>query len=115
MRILLVYPNLPLMMSPSIAMGIFTALAKQEGCEVDLFETTSYSDEYQNRHLRLAELGAVRQNKESETKNMFYIEPKSKVVPDYKAKLAEYKPDVIMMSLVEDVWDMAQTLLEAGA
>lgn len=115
MRVLLVYPNLPLMMSPSIAMGIFTALAKQEGCEVDLFETTSYSDEYQNRHLRLAELGAVRQNKESETKNMFYIQPKDKVVPDYKAKLAEYKPDVIMMSLVEDVWDMAQTLLEAGA
>ncbi len=115
MRVLLVYPNLPLMMSPSIAMGIFTALAKQEDCEVELFETTSYSDEYQNRHLRLAELGAVRQNKESETKNMFYIQPKDKVVPDYQSKLSEYKPDVIMMSLVEDVWDMAQTLLEAGA
>ena len=37
-KILLVYPNLPLMMAPSIAMGIFTAIAKQENCEIDIFD-----------------------------------------------------------------------------
>ena len=114
MRILLVYPNLPLMMSPSIAMGLFTSIARSKGADIDIFETTTYSDEYQNRHLRLAEIGAVRQNKQSETQDMFYIQSTDKIIPDYQAKLSEYKPDVIIMSLVEDVWDSAKTLLEAG-
>ena len=29
---------------PAIAIGIFTALLKQNGVEVDLFDTTVYSD-----------------------------------------------------------------------
>jgi radical SAM superfamily enzyme YgiQ (UPF0313 family) len=115
MKILLVYPNLPLMMSPSIAMGLFNAIAIREGVDIDIFETTSYSDEYQNRHLRLAEIGAVRQNKKSETQDMFYIQPTDKIIPDYHNKIKTFQPDVIVMSLVEDVWGIAKTLLDQSA
>ena len=103
MRILLVYPNLPLMMSPSIAAGIFTALSKRLDVEFEMFETTTYSDQYHNRHLRMAEIGAVRQNKKNENESIFFIQPTSKIIPDYLNKLKEYQPDLIMFSMVEDV------------
>lgn len=115
MRILLVYPNLPLMMSPSIAAGIFTALSKRLDVEFEMFETTTYSDQYHNRHLRMAEIGAVRQNKKNENESIFFIQPTSKIIPDYLNKLKEYKPDLIMFSMVEDVWEMGKKLLEAGS
>ena len=111
-KILLVYPNLPLMMAPSIAMGIFTAIAKKEGCEVDIFETTQYSDAYSNRHIRMTEIGANRANKDDEVKDMFYIQSQDKVFPDFINKVEEYKPDLILMSVQEDVWKMARNLLE---
>ena len=59
-KILIVYPNLPLMMSPAISVAIINAICKREKCDVKLFETTQYSDEYDNKHIRLAEIGAVR-------------------------------------------------------
>lgn len=60
-KILLTYPNLPLMMSPAMSMGLFNAIAKRMGCEVKLFETTQYSEQYNNRHIRMTEIGASRQ------------------------------------------------------
>jgi len=111
-KILLVYPNLPLMMAPSIAMGIFTAIAKQENCEIDIFETTQYSDAYSNRHIRMTEIGANRPNKEDEVKDMFFIQSQDQIFPDFIKKVDEYKPDLILMSVQEDVWKMARNLLE---
>lgn len=113
MKILLVYPNLPLMMAPSIAMGIFTAIAKREGCEVDIFETTKYSDAYSNRHIRMTEIGALRPNKEDEVKEMFFIRPTNKIIPDFIKKCKTYEPDLILMGVQEDVWGMAQLLLQS--
>ena len=54
-KLLIVYPNLPLMMAPAISVVIFNALAKNQGCQVRLFETTEYSDTYSNRHIRMTE------------------------------------------------------------
>ena len=34
------------MMTPSISIGLFTAILKQEGWDVSLFETTGYSEDY---------------------------------------------------------------------
>lgn len=45
-RVLLVYPNLPLMLVPPLAIGLFTRIMKEQGYQVDLFDTTGYiSDE----------------------------------------------------------------------
>ena len=54
------------MMSPAISVAIINALCLREGCDVKLFETTQYSDEYDNKHIRMSELGAVRGNKDEE-------------------------------------------------
>lgn len=112
-KILLVYPNLPLMMAPAISMGIFNAICKQHDCDVKLFETTQYSDAYSNRHIRMTEIGANRPNKDDEVKDMFHIKPTSDIVPDFVARVEMFKPDLILMSVQEDVWVMAQTLLDS--
>lgn len=112
MKVLLVYPNLPLMMSPSIALALFNSILQKQGCEVEIFETTHYSDNHDNRHIRLAELGAVRPNTE---KDIFVIQPREKIIPDYLEKIQTFKPDLILMSVLEDVWFMAKQFLEASA
>lgn len=112
-KILLVYPNLPLMMAPAISMGIFNAICKEYGCEVELFETTQYSDAYSNRHIRMTEIGANRQNKDEEVKDMFHIKPTSEIIPNFIEHVERFNPDLILMSVQEDVWSMAQTLLDS--
>ena len=41
-KILLIYPNLPLMLVPPLSIAIFTGLFKKAGYKVDLFDTTLY-------------------------------------------------------------------------
>ena len=41
-RVLLVYPNLTMMLVPSIAIAIFTSTLRKSGYVVDLFDTTHY-------------------------------------------------------------------------
>jgi len=114
-KILLVYPNLPLMMAPSIAMGIFNAIGKREDCEVQIFETTQYSNTYSNRHIRMTEIGANRPNKDDELKDMFHIKPTQDIIPDFVNYCESYKPDLILMSVQEDVWGMAKEMLASIA
>jgi anaerobic magnesium-protoporphyrin IX monomethyl ester cyclase len=114
-RILFVYPNLPLMMAPAISIGIFHALALREDCDFKIFETTEYSNAYSNRHIRMTEIGANRPNKAEEVKDMFHIKPKSDIFPDLRQVVTEYKPNIIMMGVQEDVWGMASEILASIA
>ena len=68
MKVLIAYPNLPLMYQPSMAVAILTAICKSKGCDVKLFETTDYSDEYHNRHMIMAQIGSVRVNDDDENR-----------------------------------------------
>ena len=44
-KVLLVYPNLPLMLVPPLAVAIFTNILRREGYTLDLFDTTAYLEE----------------------------------------------------------------------
>lgn len=112
MRILLVYPNLPLMMAPSIAIGIFNAIGKRLGCHVEIFETTQYSNEYSNKHIRSTEVGANRPNKDEEIKDMFFVQPTENIIPDLRDKINNFQPDLILISVQEDVWRMTKILVD---
>jgi anaerobic magnesium-protoporphyrin IX monomethyl ester cyclase len=112
-RILLVYPNLPLMMSPAMSMAILNTICKSNGCEVEIFETTQYSSEFSNKHIRQSEIGAVRANKDDEVKDMFYVADPSRILPDFISHVERYNPDMIMMSVQEDVYRMALQLLDS--
>jgi anaerobic magnesium-protoporphyrin IX monomethyl ester cyclase len=111
-KVLIVYPNLPLMMAPAISVGIFTAICKKNNVEIKVFETTQYSDQYSNRHIRMTEIGANRPNKDEEVKDMFYIKPSDRIKPDLIKCLEDYKPDLILMSIQEDTWYQSLMLLE---
>lgn len=115
MNVLLVYPNLPLMMAPAISMGLFNAILKRENCNVKLFETTQYSEEYNNRHIRMTEIGANRPNKDDEVKDMFFIKSPESIIPDFVECVKTFSPDLIVMSVQEDTWKTGSLLLDSIA
>ena len=59
-KILILYPNIPLMMTPSISIGLFTTILKNEGCSIDIFETTGYSDDYGGMASERVKIGGTR-------------------------------------------------------
>ena len=114
MKILMVYPNLPLMMAPAISVAIFNAISKKRGVDYRVFETTEYSDEYSNRHIKMAEYGANRGNGTStRDEEVFDIKPENQIIPDFIKCVDDFNPDVIVMSMQEDVFHIAEKLLDA--
>jgi len=114
MKILMVYPNLPLMMAPAISVAIFNAISKKRGVDYRVFETTEYSDEYSNRHIKMAEYGANRGNGTStRDEEVFDIKPENQIIPDFIKCVDDFNPDVIVMSMQEDVFHIAEKLLNA--
>lgn len=112
-KVLMIYPNLPLMMAPAISVGIFSAICKNHKVDFKVFETTQYSEEYSNRQIRMSEIGAVRANTGEELREMFLIKPPSDIIPDLLKCVEEYQPDLILMSIQEDTWFQALELLDA--
>ena len=112
MKILIAYPNLPLMFSPAISVGIFTAIAKEQDCEVDIFETTYYTNQFMNRHIEMSNVGANNGGYEDSKKILTTRDPKN-VIPDFKEKVESFKPDLILMSLTENVYAQGIEMLES--
>ncbi len=114
MKVLMVYPNLPMMMAPAISVALFNTISKEEGVEYRVFETTEYSDDITNRHIKMASYGANRGNAADEHDDEYFtIKPKSRIIPDFLNVIDEYNPDVILMSMQEDVYHIAIELLES--
>jgi anaerobic magnesium-protoporphyrin IX monomethyl ester cyclase len=114
MKVLMAYPNLPMMMAPAISVAIFNAISKEYGVEFRLFETTQYADEVVNRHIKMASYGANRGNQKDERdEEYFLVKPKTQIIPDFLEVVNEYEPDVILMSMQEDVYTIGTELLES--
>lgn len=100
-KILLVYPNLPMMLVPSIAIALFTRIFKKEGYQVDLFDTTHYiSEENSSPQNRVKYLQA---REFSEEKDLG-VKIKTDLLGDFRKKVLEYKPDLMVVSVVEDAF-----------
>jgi hypothetical protein len=100
-KVLIVYPNLPLMLVPSIAVGIFTSIFKREDYQVDLFETTYYmSDDATNTKARMERLQARKLDVVEELQ----IVIKNDMLGDFRKKVESFQPDLIVMSTVEDTF-----------
>jgi len=102
-KVLLVYPNLPLMLVPPLAVAIFTRIIKDNGYTVDLFDTTEYVDldedtSPQNRVKYL-------QARDFDEKEDLGVCVKTNLLEDYSNKILSYSPNVIIyVSVVEDVF-----------
>jgi len=110
LKVLLVYPNYSMVNLLPTNIGILTACLRQNGFIVDLFDTTFYRtsektlDEIRVENLQLRKFSLEEFGVSFKPGN--YIE-------DFKRKVAEFKPDLIGVTVVEDTWPQARALIEA--
>ena len=112
MKVLILYPNLPLMMSPSISTGIFTDICDKMGVDVRLFETTTYIDDTQNSQDMKEKTGAGRKVVDY-TEAFANIHSTDQMIPDLIKAVEEYQPDLLFLTCVEDTFKDGVMMLEA--
>lgn len=109
-RVLIVYPNLPLMLIPSIAVALFTSIFRKLGYQTRLFETTYYmSEEATNTKARVERLQARRFDVVKELQVVL----KNDMLGDFRRTVEEYRPDLLVISTVEDTFLQAVAMLGA--
>jgi len=114
-RVLLTYPNLSMMLTPSYAVGLFTAILKKQGYSVELFDCTPYhpTAEFMGEPLPVTRANKMLNSRRFDAKALFG-DPKIDLLGDFIKKIEEFQPNVVIFStLVEDTWPQAQELLEA--
>lgn len=108
-RILLVYPNIPMMLVTPLSIALFTWILKKEEFTVDLFDTAQYGDgnlsSPQNRVKYL------------QARNIFSVSnlkmlKATDIEVDFKKKLDSFNPHFIIYSFVEDGLSRALQLLQ---
>ena len=109
-KVLLVYPNYSMVNLLPTNIGILTACLRQNGFEVDLFDTTFYrTSEKTLDEIRVEALQVRKFSLED-----FDVRYKpGHFVDDFKKKVAEFQPDLIGVTVVEDTWPQGRTLIEA--
>jgi len=109
-KVLLVYPNYSMVNLVPTNIGILTACLRQNGFIVDLFDTTFYRTSEKTLDEVRVESLQVRKFDLSEMGVQF---KPGNYVDDFKEKVAEFQPDLIGVTAVEDTWPQARALLEA--
>ena len=115
-KVLIVYPNLPLMLVPSLAVALFTNILKTQGYTVDLFETTGYLAEVQGElaspenRVKFSQARAFDYEEDLGVKVMH-----TNMYDDFRERVLEFKPDFMILSVVEDAFIQAVGLLESVA
>jgi len=113
-RVLLVYPNLPLMLVPPLSIAIFTGILKDNGYQLSLFETTAYLEEDatvspENR-VKLAHAREF-----DYERDLGVTVRTTDVYSDFRAAVLEFQPHVMIFSVVEDAFRQCIGLLKAVA
>jgi anaerobic magnesium-protoporphyrin IX monomethyl ester cyclase len=111
MKILIAYPNLPMMLTPAVSVGIFTSILKEMCVDVELFETTTYTDDVNQGMVHKSKLGSGRQYTLSDIKTT--LKPTNLMLPDFVSKVQSFKPDLILFSTVEDTFKDTVMMLTA--
>ncbi|MDA7562421.1 B12-binding domain-containing radical SAM protein [Candidatus Pelagibacter sp.] len=116
-KILIFYPNLHMSALMPQSVGIFTALLKQEGYPLDLFDCTYYED------IDSLTLGKNTNEEKVENRNVHKydntewhekgVKPKNGIVEAFKKKVITFKPDLILVSVLESTYYLAIDLLKA--
>ncbi len=115
LRVLIAYPNLSMMLTPSYAVGLFTSILKEQGYKVDLFDCTPYMStlEFLGEPLPVTRANRLPGNSRQFDAQALFGDPKTDLSGDFTSKLDEFQPHaVVFATLVEDTWPQAQELLE---
>ena len=116
-RVLLAYPNLSMMLTPSYAVGLFTAILKAQGYEIELFDCTPYlaSYEYLGEPLPVTRANKLLNSRRFDALTL-WGEPKKHLLDDFVKTIETFKPHaVIFTTLVEDTWPQARDMLKVLA
>ena len=109
-KILLVYPNIPGMLVLPGAIGLFTSILKKEDFELDLFDATLYEEEKSISPLKRVEYLQAR--KFSYEKDLSF-ELRKDLIGSFVKKVESFKPDLLLVSVLEDAFLQAIRLLDA--
>ena len=114
-RILMFYPNLHMSALMPQVIGIFTALFKREGYTIDLFDCTYYQDIDVINLGKNANEERVKNRNARAYSNDEWIERgakvKSGIKEDFVKKVQDFKPDLILVSVLESTYFLAMDLL----
>ncbi len=108
-KVLFVYPNLMLQTTFPLAIAIFSAILKQNGFEVDIFDTTFYkteeitSDEKRVYNLQITRFELGPEFKKLKSPEQMYY--------DLAEKVRNCNPDLIAYSILEDLYPQALSLI----
>lgn len=108
MKVLLIYPNTMMSTLVPIHLSLLSACLKEKGFEVDLFDTTFYKTEdisFEQKRVGLLQLKPFN----LADKGVSFIE--TDIYDDLVKKITEFKPDLVGISVVEDTWELTQSLL----
>jgi anaerobic magnesium-protoporphyrin IX monomethyl ester cyclase len=108
-RVLLVYPNLPGMLVPPLSMGLFTRILRDEGYSVELFDTTHYADDGNSSPQNRVKFHQARKFSDEDDLGVHVRED---VYKDFRDHCLRFKPDLLVVSAVEDVIRKAANLLD---
>ena len=116
-KILIFYPNLHMSALMPQSVGIFTALLRREGYQLDLFDCTYYQD------IDSLTLGKNTNEEKVENRNVHKydntewhekgVKPKNGIVEDFKKKIATFPPELILVSVLECTYYLAIDLLKS--
>ncbi len=116
-RVLIAYPNLSMMLTPSYAVGLFTTLLKAQGYEIDLFDCTPYlaSYEFMKEPLPVTRANSLLNSRRFDAKALFG-DAREDLLGDFVKKVEQFKPQAVIFStLVEDTWPQARDMLKVLA
>ena len=111
-KVLFLYPNTFGMNMLPPAIATFSAILKQRGHIVQVFDTTYYSTDYGNNSDGTKEEGLNVVPFSEELKKRGLAPKNTMWQDDLKKQINDYKPDLIALSATEDMWELGVEILE---
>ncbi len=112
MKVLLFYPNLYGMNTLPPAIGLFTAVLRQQCHAVALFDTTTYEGLYDSIDTDKQKSDNLNARPFDDTLLKNSVK-RSDAEADFRTMVAEFAPDLIAMSVTEDMYPVGVNLLKA--
>ena len=108
MRVLVIYPNEMMLNPPPVSIGIFNAILKDAGFDLDLFDTTYYktfsktSDKAKETNLQVRPFDFSERGASIKETDIF---------DDLRSKVQSFRPSLIAISILEPTFTQALSLL----
>tara|TARA_B100001123_G_scaffold186320_1_gene213171 strand:- start:1827 stop:3449 length:1623 start_codon:yes stop_codon:yes gene_type:complete len=111
-KVLFIYPNTFGMNMLPPAIATFSAILKQEGHKVQVFDTTYYSTDHGNNSDGTKEEGLNVVPFSSQMKARGLVPKNTQWQDDVKKQVNDFKPNLIALSSTEDMWELGIRVIE---